>query len=150
MTLGDWCSRLREKTPLRVHGVLTEERAREASRMSGDAAFVSWAGDSAQASQVIGHPVAEDGVGPVRQVVASGVSVLLRIERARDGADRDLAQLEEARGAVQAALLGWQPPGAASVITFRQGRPVAVEGRGVQWWDDRYECDRLISDREAA
>ncbi len=144
MSLESWRDRLRSETKLRVHAALTDERAQEASRRTGDAAFLSYFAENAAESSVIGSPPEMDGIGPVRQIVSTAVSIVLRVTSAR-GPDEGLVEIERVRASVRDALLGWHPEGAESSVTFDRGQPLAVEGKGVQWWHDVYRCLQLVS-----
>ena len=143
MELKSWRDRIESKLPaLLVKGALTAELMEQANRRSGDAVFLSWQSDDGAPSDVLGY---------TRQIVRAEVSVLLRCTSAA-GPDEGLVELEKLREDVRAALLGWQPPvgdDVASEVEFRRGRAVAVEAKGVQWWQDIYACEYLITQEEA-
>lgn len=136
--LKAWRDRLTAKLPaLLVKGALTGDQHRQASQRTGDAAFLSWQSESGAPSDLIGYS---------RQVVVAEVSVLLRCTSAA-GPDEGLVELEALRRDVRNALLGWQPAGGTEV-EFRRGQAVAVESNGVQWWQDIYSTEYLISEQE--
>lgn len=143
MELKAWRDRLKQETKLRVYGALTEDLARKVAQRTGDAAFLSWLSDAGGESEVIGR---------VRQFVTTEVSVLLRVSSLH-GPEQGLVELARVRGAVRAALVGWQPPYTdngedlcAEEIEFRRGQAVAVDAKGVQWWQDVYLTRYLITE----
>ncbi len=134
MRLADWLERLRSRTRLAVHG-FRSERAVTASA-GRDAAFVTYFADEAQPSTVIGPP---------RQEHTVAISVLLRVPVRREAAGESVSGLEAARDQVDAALLGWTPPGATGPVTHRSGKALDREDDGVEWWRDVYQAPHLRS-----
>jgi hypothetical protein len=133
MRLADWVERLRSQTDLVVHGVYTPAAARSSS--AHDAAFVTYFADEAQPSTVIGPP---------RQEHTVAISVLLRVP-VRQAGGESVSGLEAARDQVDAALLGWTPPGATGPVTHRNGKAMDREDEGVEWWRDIYQAPQLRS-----
>lgn len=134
MRLADWVERLRSQTDLAIHGVYTKAEAQSSAGYG--AAFVTYFADEAQPSTVIGPP---------RQEHVVAISVLLRAP-IRQGADGEsVSGLEAAREQVDAALLGWTPPGATGPVTHRSGKALDREDDGVEWWRDVYQAPHLRS-----
>lgn len=133
MELETWRVKLKP-TGLRVHGALTRQLLQQVSQRSGDAAFLSYEGESGPPS---------DTIGVTRQLVTTRVLVTLRVTNVR-GADEGLAELETMRNTVRQQLLGWQPAGAASEVEFVRGAALGVDAVGAQWWADVYQCEQLI------
>ncbi|MXW02211.1 MAG: hypothetical protein F4X59_17345 [Holophagales bacterium] len=143
MELTSWRDRLKRETKLRVYGALTENLARRVAQRTGDAAFLSWLSEVGGESEVIGL---------VRQFVATEVSVLLRVSSLH-GPEQGLVELARVRRAVRSALVGWQPTYTdggeelhAEEVEFRRGQAIAVDPKGVQWWQDVYATRYLITE----
>ncbi len=134
MRLADWVARLRSRTDMAVHGVYT--KAAVQSSADHDAAFLTYFADEAQPSTVIGPP---------RQEHVVAISVLLRAPVRREADSESVSGLEAVRDQVDAALLGWTPPGATGPVTHRSGRVLDREDEGVEWWRDIYQAPQLRS-----
>lgn len=79
---------------------------------------------------------------PLRRIEVAVVSALLN-RRDRRG-EEAISDLEIARWALSAALLGWEPPGAAGRISFRRG-DVTAYTRHTLWWRDVYSVPAFAS-----
>ncbi len=134
MRLQAWIDRLREQTDLEVKGAAEFSAAQRDTRR--DTAYVILGDETAQAS---------DLVNDVRQIRTLGVLVVLAISNQRPDRGTDgVSEVEVARAKVQAALLGWEPPDALGVVTFRRGRLAEFEA-GRIWWQEEWEVQRLTT-----
>lgn len=95
-------------------------------------------------------PVAETG-GPnrlanaVRQQVAARIGVVLALGNLADPRGQGATRaLEDVRGAVRAALVGWAPTDADDPLTFTRGAAVAFRDN-VLWWLDEYQSGFTLS-----
>lgn len=134
MRLADWVERLRSQTELAVHGVYTTAAVQ--SSAAQDAAFLAYFADEAQPSTVIGPP---------RQEHVVAISVLLRVPVRQEDDSESVSGLEAVRDQVDAALLGWTPPGATGPVTHRSGKALDRQDEGVEWWRDIYQAPQLRS-----
>lgn len=93
-----------------------------------------------QASQ----PLANASIVGARQQVRTQIGVILAVNMLRDSAgaaDRD--DLEEAREAVRAALLGWIPAAGFTAMTYAGGFLMDFEP-GRLWWQDSFSTTHII------
>lgn len=134
MRLADWVARLRSRTDLAVHGVYTTTAAQ--SSAAQDAAFLAYFADEAQPSTVIGPP---------RQGHVVAISVLLRVPVRQEDDSESVSGLEAVRDQLDAALLGWTPPGATGPVTHRSGKALDRQDEGVEWWREIYQAPQLRS-----
>ena len=73
--------------------------------------------------------------GVHHQAVATTFGVVTLVSGASRSEDRIAEELAEQRELVEAALAGWQPPGASRACDYAGGRTVSVSGTTLGWLD---------------
>lgn len=127
--------RIEDRTDLRAK-TCADLAAAQRDHKGADAAYILLADEAAEPNALIGQ---------VRQMVSVGIDVVIaaRNFRRETGAGA-VEDIEAARDAVMAALLGWQPPDADGPVTYRRGRMVDFS-RATVWWQMQFEAPVLIS-----
>ena len=131
--LAAWRDRLSEQLNIDVE--LVDSLAEAQTRISRDKAFVVVIDSAAGQS---------GGTRPVRQMVTTGVAVILAVASRRG----DTSEVERRRRDVAEALLGWEPPGVTAPVEYRRGRLLQL-AEGVTWVQDEYETQFLLSEAAA-
>ena len=138
ISLANWHAHLKEKLP----GIDVSNEAALATaktQQPRDRVFVVPLDDRAEPSQA---------VGPARQMLTSGVAIILAVKNLR-GRAAGISEVEQFRGQVRNALLGWEPCDAAGSVSFREGRLLELTD-GLIWWQDVYETQCLITQAQTA
>lgn len=85
-------------------------------------------------------------LGGVRQQVRTGIGIVFGVITSNSGgaSTASSTEIEAARRQVQDVLLGWVPPGADGMVTYRRGRLLNFSEQTL-WWQDEYEIEDLIT-----
>ncbi len=118
-----------------IDATTVDEAARAGARRDG--LWLVWSAETGPSSDIIGR---------TRQLRRAEVVVLSRVADRRAGAPFSAQDaLDRLRARVDAALLGWIPPGAMTPVDFVRGAALAPGKDGAAWWADAYAADRLVS-----